>query len=57
MEAMAEPEKMLRELERLACPVCHATLRVDTNMIVCTGCARRYPVLDGIPVLLAGRAS
>jgi len=45
------------DLSRLVCPVCHQVLRLDAEQIVCTGCARRYPIVDGIPVLLAERAS
>jgi uncharacterized protein YbaR (Trm112 family) len=54
---MAETTKLLTELDRLACPVCYATLRAEADAIVCTGCSRRYPVVDGIPVLIPGRAS
>jgi uncharacterized protein YbaR (Trm112 family) len=41
-------------LEILACPACHGD--VEYNMkeekIICTECGRRYPVKDGIPVML-----
>lgn len=57
METMVEPTKSLQELERLVCPVCHAKLRAGDGSVVCAGCSRRYPVVDGIPVLLASRAS
>ena len=44
-------------LHLLACPVCHAPLLQPTDaVVVCSGCARRYPVRDGIPVLIAGEA-
>ena len=41
-------------LEILACPACHAELRVDdaASQLVCTGCGLAYPVRDDIPVLL-----
>ena len=39
-------------LEILACPACHGTLRQEESELVCTACARRYPIRDGIPVLL-----
>ncbi|WP_396127189.1 Trm112 family protein [Edaphobacter bradus] len=45
------------DLSRLVCPVCHQALRLESGHVVCIGCARRYPILDGIPVLLAERAS
>jgi hypothetical protein len=52
------PRKMLtqQDLLHVVCPVCHATLRLEAAVILCTGCARRYPVVDGLPVLLAPRA-
>lgn len=40
----------------LACPVCHGDLCVNGERLVCGGCGRRYPVLDGVPVLIAERA-
>jgi len=47
-----------RILERLACPVCFGELRVrdSGDGIVCDGCGRVYPLVDGIPVLIAERA-
>jgi uncharacterized protein YbaR (Trm112 family) len=41
----------------LACPACHQALQVKDTTIVCTGCERIYPILDGIPVLIAERGS
>ncbi|MGA8090138.1 MAG: Trm112 family protein [Terracidiphilus sp.] len=41
----------------LACPVCYAPLRFEEAVVVCTACARTYPVEDGIPVLIPQRAS
>jgi uncharacterized protein YbaR (Trm112 family) len=29
---------------------------LDAENVRCTGCARRFPIVDSIPVLLAGRA-
>ncbi|HVA61319.1 MAG TPA: Trm112 family protein [Mycobacteriales bacterium] len=45
-------------LEILACPDCHAPLRVDDDAseLVCTGCGLAYPVRDDIPVLLVDEA-
>jgi len=40
----------------LACPVCHGGLSVEEQQVRCLQCGRRYPVEDGIPVLLADRA-
>jgi len=45
-------------LELLACPACHAPLRVEqaSAELVCTGCGLAYPVRDDIPVLLIDAA-
>ena len=40
----------------LACPSCLAALRLEGSTVVCAGCGRAYPVVDGIPVLIAERA-
>jgi uncharacterized protein YbaR (Trm112 family) len=45
-----------RILDQLACPVCFESLRPAENAVVCAGCGRAYPVIDGIPVLIAERA-
>jgi len=41
----------------LACPACHQPLRFEETHIVCTGCERAYPIVDGIPVLIPERAA
>ena len=43
-------------LEILACPVCKANVRLEKDRIVCTKCGRRYPIRDGIPVMLESEA-
>ena len=43
------------QLHRLACPVCYAELLLAEKTVDCTGCGRRYPVVDGFPVLIASR--
>ena len=43
-------------LEILACPVDHAPVREEGDRLVCSKCGRRYPVRDGIPVMLEGEA-
>jgi len=41
-------------LDILACPSAdHAPLRRDGQQLVCTVCDSRFPITDGIPVLLA----
>ncbi|UWZ86248.1 Trm112 family protein [Occallatibacter riparius] len=37
----------------LACPVCQGELRIDGQSVVCVGCGRGYPIVDGIPVMIA----
>ena len=41
----------------LVCPVDHQPLRDDENALVCTCCGRRYPIVDGIPVMLPEEAT
>jgi uncharacterized protein len=43
--------------ERLACPACLHPLRVEAACLICTGCGRTYPIVDGIPVLIPDRAA
>lgn len=43
-------------LEILACPVCKADVKLEKDKIVCTKCGRRYPIRDGIPVMLESEA-
>jgi SAM-dependent methyltransferase/uncharacterized protein YbaR (Trm112 family) len=55
------PSKRIPETlqERLRCPVCHARVRERGQEYEClgAGCAARFPVVDGIPVLINERAS
>jgi uncharacterized protein YbaR (Trm112 family) len=41
-------------LEILACPACDSRPKVnlESDRLVCTECGRRYPIRDGIPVML-----
>jgi uncharacterized protein YbaR (Trm112 family) len=61
--SMADESKIanLNNLKQWAddvvCPVCHARLRFEEARVVCSGCARIYPIEDGIPVLIPQRAS
>ena len=43
-------------LETLACPACKTPVRLEGDRLVCTSCARRFPVRDGIPVMLIEEA-
>jgi uncharacterized protein YbaR (Trm112 family) len=44
------------DLRWLVCPACHQSLQMEVSAIGCRGCARRFPIVDGIPVLLLDRA-
>jgi uncharacterized protein YbaR (Trm112 family) len=43
-------------LDQLACPACLGALRLSETHLVCAACARAYPIVDGIPVLIPARA-
>ena len=40
----------------LACPDCKAPVELADEKIVCTGCGKRYPIRDGIPIMLIEEA-
>jgi len=39
-------------LEILACPACKSNVVLKDEKIVCQKCERRYPIRNGIPVML-----
>jgi uncharacterized protein len=43
-------------LEILACPLCKTPVHQDGDRLVCATCNRRYPIRDGIPVMLLDEA-
>ncbi len=43
-------------LRILACPVDKSPVQLRGDLIVCTRCGRRYPIRDGIPIMLAEEA-
>ena len=45
-------------LEILACPKCKAAVRFENDRLVCQNpdCGLRYPVREGIPVMLIDEA-
>ena len=43
-------------LSILACPLDKAPVELRGDRIVCTRCGRRYPIRDGIPVMLIDEA-
>ena len=45
-------------LEILACPACKTPVVLDepNSRLICTACGRRYPIREGIPVMLIDEA-
>ncbi len=43
-------------LNILACPACKSDIKLENGKIVCTKCARAYPIKDDIPVMLIDEA-
>lgn len=43
-------------LKILACPACKVGLRLEGQKLVCDKCGRRYPIRDGIPIMLMDEA-
>ena len=43
-------------LEILACPACKTPVKAEGDRLVCVQCGRRYPIRDGIPVMLIEEA-
>jgi uncharacterized protein YbaR (Trm112 family) len=43
-------------LKILVCPVCREKVEEKEGALECRGCSRRYPVRDGIPVMLEEEA-
>ena len=43
-------------LEILACPACKSEVKLEGDKIVCLKCGLRYPIKDGIPIMLVDEA-
>lgn len=48
-------------LEILSCPACQGDVKLlelpsGDNKIICTKCGRKYPIKNGIPVLIADQS-
>ena len=43
--------------ETLVCPQCKQTLQQGKQALICDVCQLKYPINDGIPVLLIEQAS
>jgi uncharacterized protein YbaR (Trm112 family) len=44
-------------MDILVCPSCKGDLREEEAELVCTQCGLRYPVRDGIPIMLVEEAT
>lgn len=40
----------------LACPACRGDVAQEGSKIVCSKCGRKYPIKDGIPIMLTDEA-
>ncbi len=40
----------------LACPACQGDVELKSDKIVCRSCGRKYPIKNGIPVMLVDEA-
>ena len=43
-------------LEILACPACKSDVQLKDDKIICLKCKRKYPIKDGIPIMLIEEA-
>ena len=43
-------------LDILACPSCKSDVKEEDEKIVCLRCGMRYPIRDGIPIMLIDEA-
>jgi len=47
-----EPARVEEIMSLLRCPSCGGDLRLSAEGLVCEGCKRIHPIVDGIPILL-----
>lgn len=43
-------------LEIIACPECKNDVILNQGKIVCTGCGKKYPIKDNIPIMMVEEA-
>ena len=43
-------------LKIMCCPACHGDVIEQESKIACLKCGRKYPIRDGIPVMLLDEA-
>ena len=56
---MLMPKRILMDkdlLKILACPGCESGVILKDEKIVCPNCQRRYPIKDGVPIMLIEEA-
>jgi uncharacterized protein YbaR (Trm112 family) len=57
MQATGDEDVIDQELlDILACPLDKKPVRLEGDRLICTECGRRYPIRDGIPVMLIEEA-
>jgi uncharacterized protein YbaR (Trm112 family) len=45
-----------RLLAILVCPQCKGDIRLEDDRLICDACRLKYPVRDGIPIMLIDEA-
>ena len=48
---MQSVDRIRDVLELVVCPACQGSLNLVSDTVLCNVCGRRYPVVDGIPIL------
>lgn len=48
-ESSSRVQQLALVIDRLACPACLGALTFDDSGLRCSGCARFYAIVDGIP--------
>jgi len=43
-------------IDILACPKCKGELELKDNWLICNSCKLKYPIVDGIPLLVVDDA-
>ena len=43
-------------IDILACPACGHNVQLENGRVICLSCGRKYPVKNGIPVMLVEEA-
>ncbi len=43
-------------LEILACPACTGDVQLQEDKVVCVQCGHKYPIKDGVPIMLVDEA-